>query len=351
MPVYPAQIDTNTTLPAVIDNFTPITSAVYNRLREAVIAIETELGVKPSSVYSTVRNRLDSLENIISNLSVIELRQDLGGTLHDPLVIGLQGRPLSNSAPNLNDVIIWDGISWKPGPNEGLPGPQGPQGPQGPAGSSVPHNLLEGLQGGNAVDGYYHFTNSQHTWLIDGYTTGYWTQSKGGTNNISYNQGDILYANGSGVLTKLSALNDGYVLTLNSGMPSWQPVNVSAASKITITSGAYAAIPSNYTGYLMPDFSINTEHLITYIVNCTGTLKDFRVYMDSVAGADETATFTVYVNFIETSITVTLTDENKSGSDLINSISVVPGDLISIMVGTSSGATAGNAIVSVNIDL
>ena len=350
MTVYPAQIDTNTTLPKA-DNLTPVNALVYNRLQEAIIAIEQELGVKPSGTYSTVRTILDTLDNIINNLNAVKLGKDIGGTVTAPLVIGLQGRPLSNSAPGLNDVIIWDGISWKPGPNEGAPGPQGPEGPPGPAGSSVPHNLLEGLQGGNSIDGYYHLTTQEHLWLIDGYTIGYWSQSKGGTNQTNYSMGDLLYADESGNLTKLNATNDGYILTLYSGLPSWKPITIPSSAKVTITSGAYTSIPNNYDGYLMPDFSLNTEQLSTYMVNNSGTLKDFRIYMDSIAGTGENASFTVMVNFMATNITATLTDENKYGSDLTHSLSVSPGDLISIRVTTSSGATAGNIIASLNIEL
>jgi hypothetical protein len=347
MTVYPAQIDTNTTLPKA-DNLTPVNALVYNRLQEAIIAIEQELGVKPSGIYSTVRTRLDTLDNTINNLNAVKLGGDIGGTVTIPLVIGLQGRPLSNSLPGLNNVIIWDGISWKPGPNEGLPGPPGPQ---GPAGSSLPHNLLDGLQGGNSIDGYYHLTSQEHTWLIDGYTAGYWSQSKGGTNQTSYSTGDLLYANGSGNLTKLNATTDGYILTLDAGLPSWKTITIPNSAKITITSGAYTSVPSSYDGYLMPDFSINTEQLVTYLVNSSGTLKDLRIYMDSVAGAGENASFTVMVNFMATNIVATLTDENKNGSDLVHSLAVVAGDLISIRITTSSGATAGNIIASLNIEL
>lgn len=120
MTKYPAQIDTSVTLPSAVDNFTPVAGATVNRLRDAVLAIEAELGVKPSGVYGTVRGRLDTIENALSvKGGIISLAQDLGGTYPLPFVIGLQGRPLSSATPTVGQFITWDGYTWKP--TYGLP--------------------------------------------------------------------------------------------------------------------------------------------------------------------------------------------------------------------------------------
>lgn len=39
---------------------------------------------------------------------------DLGGTYPDPLVVQLQGQPLSNTAPATGQVLVWDGTQWAP---------------------------------------------------------------------------------------------------------------------------------------------------------------------------------------------------------------------------------------------
>lgn len=59
---YPTQLDNNSTLPAFVDLKTPVRAEEGNRLREAILAIQGELGILPSGTYTTVRARLDALE-------------------------------------------------------------------------------------------------------------------------------------------------------------------------------------------------------------------------------------------------------------------------------------------------
>lgn len=113
MTTYPAQIDNSITLPLIVDNSTPVQAITVNRLRNAIVAIEKELGVKPSGPYATARARLDQLEFILTN-NVISLAGDLGGTNLDPVVIGIQGRPVSSVAPGVNQTLTWDGVVWSP---------------------------------------------------------------------------------------------------------------------------------------------------------------------------------------------------------------------------------------------
>src|SRR5271170_761465 len=98
---YPAQIDTKTSLPIAIDNLTPVQGSVFNALRSAVLAMESTLGTQPNGVYGTVANRLTTLEGTVGNIQTISLAGDLGGTLAVPVVIGIQGRPISNASPLL----------------------------------------------------------------------------------------------------------------------------------------------------------------------------------------------------------------------------------------------------------
>jgi hypothetical protein len=63
---YPNKIDTTAQLPKATDNVTPVKAELFNRLRDAVVCIESELGIQPSSTFSTVKARLDAMEALIS---------------------------------------------------------------------------------------------------------------------------------------------------------------------------------------------------------------------------------------------------------------------------------------------
>jgi hypothetical protein len=117
MPIYPAQIDTIITLPKAIDNKTPINGIVFNNLRDTIVGIEQELGIKPSGLYSTVRARLDALDVIINQL--IAGSSVFGGDLivqSDPdkqYVIGLMGNAItSNLSIDTGASLRWDGTYW-----------------------------------------------------------------------------------------------------------------------------------------------------------------------------------------------------------------------------------------------
>jgi hypothetical protein len=96
----------------------------------------------------------------------------------------------------------------------------------GTASGSISHNSLSGLQGGLGPDAYYHLNVTQHTWLIDGPNTGYWKATKGGTDQTAYSIGDILYANSTTTLTKLTLGLENKVLTSNGTIPYWADVDV-----------------------------------------------------------------------------------------------------------------------------
>jgi hypothetical protein len=141
---YPAQIDTTQSLPTVVDNSTPVQGIVFNRLRDAVIAIESALGTQPGGIYANVSSRIGNLETIVGNLQIIQLDQDLGGTLAEPLVVGLQGRPVSSTAPHDGYVLTWTGLAWAPALGGG-----------GGGGDFVANNDLDGTGTFQTVIGLY----------------------------------------------------------------------------------------------------------------------------------------------------------------------------------------------------
>ncbi len=79
--VYPNNIDSSDQLPIAVDNVTPVRGEVVNRHREAILAIESELGIQPSGTYTTVRARLDALELGFGGLESSFATLTLAGTL------------------------------------------------------------------------------------------------------------------------------------------------------------------------------------------------------------------------------------------------------------------------------
>ncbi len=73
---YPNSIDDASSLPVIVDGVTTLTAAVFNGPRDAVVAIESELGQNPSGTYSTVRDRLDVLETQSAGGGSIVVRED-----------------------------------------------------------------------------------------------------------------------------------------------------------------------------------------------------------------------------------------------------------------------------------
>lgn len=65
---YPLSKDTNDFI-EVIDGVTEIDSILFGKVSSSILAIEKELGIKPSGVYSDVRQRLDALQNSLQLLS------------------------------------------------------------------------------------------------------------------------------------------------------------------------------------------------------------------------------------------------------------------------------------------
>lgn len=84
-------------------------------------------------------------------------------------------------------------------------------------------------------------------------------------------------------------------------------------------------------------------------INRTGLLKNLRVrtITGTVSVAD--ATFVVRVNGIDTTLTAIISSGSSSGSDLSNTVSVTPGDLLSIAI-AGSGTTIPASLACWDLD-
>jgi hypothetical protein len=120
--IFPSGIDTNITLPLVIDNTTSVSAATVNQLQNTIIVIESNVGTNAQSVYGTIAQRLSAIEAILQSIissgtgpiSPVFFNGDIQGTNTRQVIVGLQNRPLSSANPTTGQAIIWSGSTWAP---------------------------------------------------------------------------------------------------------------------------------------------------------------------------------------------------------------------------------------------
>lgn len=101
--------------------------------------------------------------------------------------------------------------------------------------------------------------------------------------------------------------------------------------------GGTAGVLENSTTIYHPICGVSkgttgTESIAAQIVPTKGTIKKMYLAMESAPGAGTSYAFTVFKNGVATGITATIADTATTATDLTNSISVSPGDTISLRV-------------------
>lgn len=107
------------------------------------------------------------------------------------------------------------------------------------------NQITSGTVGSSYISGSYTGitgvgTLTAGTWNANTIGVGY-----GGTGLTSYTTGDLIYASGTSTLSSLGVGTNGYILTVNSGLPSWQPAPATGVT--SFSAGTTGFTPSTGT--------------------------------------------------------------------------------------------------------
>ena len=79
-----------------------------------------------------------------------------------------------------------------------------------------------------------------------------------------------------------------------------------------------------------------------------GTIRELYARVTTAPGVGNSRVFRIRLNAVNTALTVTIAGANTTGNDVVNTVAVVAGDLISIAL-TRVGAANATSISSVNL--
>ncbi len=168
----------------------------------------------------------------------------------------------------------------------------------------------------------------------------------GGTGFSTYAEGDILYANSAGVLTRLPRGSNGLVLKLSGGIPGWY-------SDLTSSGGGGAAAWAT-TSDSLAVYPSDTSNVVLIGTNATSTTGDiFEVSGNSRFGGNVTLTggLTISGNATTTSLAITGVSDALLATDADGTIiatTTLSTGYLSGSLGTVNG-TAFNAGDSITI--
>ncbi|HEY5268224.1 MAG TPA: hypothetical protein VII94_03770 [Candidatus Saccharimonadales bacterium] len=271
---FPAQIDI---LPIVAANapLALVQGSILNILSNAITAIETTLGVNPAATYGTVAGRLTTLDTLYGNIK-INLGHDLSGSLNidgtlnsvaPSTVIGIQGRPVSPVTPAIGNVLTWDGIAWIPA----LIPSGGSYFLNGDVNGTQSATVVVGIQG-HPIS-----TTAPTSGQVLEYIGGLWTPANvsgsptgGAGGDLSGNYPNPTVAKLQGFAVNSVTPNNGFVLTWDNTDGYWKPEAISADS-VTLGGDVTGAASSNTVVALQGNAVANTAPTTTYVLTWNGS--------------------------------------------------------------------------------
>lgn len=105
---YPGSIDDALSIPILTDNVSRVNASSINKLRDAILVIEAELGTNPAGISGTVKDRLGDVDTIINSL--VSFQSDPSGITADRPASPFTGKMYFDTT--LGQPVWWNGSNW-----------------------------------------------------------------------------------------------------------------------------------------------------------------------------------------------------------------------------------------------
>jgi len=143
-----------------------------------------------------------------------------------------------------------------------------------------------------------------------------------------------------------------WILTDHSPI-TWAGLGIPNTTYSVLIWGDDGIATSTTTRYLTPGYDDGTAEttVAEFRLPAAGTLKNLRVRHNTAGTGAATITYIVQKNSVDTSLLVAMSNTAQDGSDLVNTVSVAAGDLVSIKVTKSAAITTSpdNIVASLGL--
>lgn len=125
------------------------------------------------------------------------------------------------------------------------------------------------------------------------------------------------------------------------------------AATAIVSWGVASVSASTATRFLLPSWDAGMAPLspVAWRSPRAGTLRNFRVRHNTPAGNGGAVVYTVRVNGVATTVSVSLASTSADGSDLVNSVVVAAGDLIDVRVTKAADIASGSLAVTASAEM
>ena len=159
---------------------------------------------------------------------------------------------------------------------------------------------------------------------------------------------DIVVANGSKVPAYVAMSGDATIattgaLTIANSAITIAKIAVSVVASSFLSLATATAVVAGNTRYGAPGAeTLSVSESLYFRCPKAGTMKNLYCYLGTAPGVGEGVQFTLYKNGVGQTPTVTISNADVSGADVVNSFTVVAGDRLTVELIQSGASAAAN---------